>query len=58
MMQKKINYKGIFLAGCALLAAGVIFLITVPFIGISILGTGMALMTIGLARRDEWDQEG
>ena len=56
-MQKQINYKGIFLSGCAFLAAGVIFLITVPFIGISIVGAGMALMAIGLAKRGEWDQE-
>ena len=56
-MKKQINYKGIFLAGCTLMAAGVIFVITFPFIGICILGAGMALMSIGLAKRDEWDQE-
>ena len=56
-MQKQINYKGIFVAGCALMAAGVVFLITIPFIGVSILGAGIALMAIGLAKRDDWDKK-
>jgi NADH:ubiquinone oxidoreductase subunit 6 (subunit J) len=56
VIQKQINYRGIFMVGCAMKAAGVILLIAFPFIGISILGTGMTLMAIVLAKRDEWDQ--
>ena len=56
-MKNQINHKGIFLAGCTLMAAGIIFLITFPFISINILGAGMALTAIGLAKRGEWDQE-
>jgi len=39
------------------MAAGVIFLITVLFLGISIVGVGLALMAIELAKRVEWDHE-
>lgn len=56
-MQKQINYKGIFVAGCALMAAGVALTKPIPCLGISVLGAGIGLMAIGLARRDEWDQE-
>jgi mannose/fructose/N-acetylgalactosamine-specific phosphotransferase system component IIC len=39
------------------MAAGVVFLMTIPFIGVSIVGAGIALMAIGLAKRDEWNQQ-
>lgn len=56
-MQKTINYKGIFIAGCALMVSGVVLLVTIPFLGISILGCGLGLMAVGLAKRDEWDKK-
>jgi len=56
-MQKQINYKGIFVAGCAFMAAGIVYMIFIPILGISILGTGIGLMAIGLARKEDWDQE-
>lgn len=37
------------------MAAEVALMITIPCIGISVLGAGIGLMAIELARRDEWN---
>ena len=55
-MERKINYKGIFWAGFALMASGVVMTMTLGPAGIAILGSGIGLMAVGLAHRDEWDK--
>ncbi len=56
-MKRQINYRGLFVTGCTLMAAGVVLSITIGTVGISILGVGIALMAVGLANRDDWDKE-
>lgn len=53
-MEKKMNYKGIFVAGCCFLASGVALSIALGPVGIGILGVGLSLMAIGLANREKW----
>lgn len=55
-MEGKMNYKGIFVAGCSMLASGVVLSITLGPIGIAILGAGLGMMAIGLAKRDSWNE--
>jgi hypothetical protein len=56
-MDKNINYKGIFWAGCAFIASGVALSLTLGPVGVGILGVGIAMMAIGLSQRDTWDKD-
>ena len=56
-MNGKMNYKGIFVAGCTLVASGVVLSIILGPVGIGILGSGLGLMAVGLANREKWNQE-
>jgi len=55
-MEKKINYRGLFIAGITFLCSGVVLMITLGPIGISLLAVGMLMMAIGLSHREEWEQ--
>jgi len=54
-MEKKINYKGLFIAGCSFLASGAALTIILGPVGIGVLGVGLCLMSIGLANREKWN---
>jgi len=56
MSEKKnqINYLSLFLLGCSLLTVGVLFTYALNPVFISIMASGMGLMAIGLAKRNEW----
>ena len=56
-MDKNINYKGIFWAGCAFMVSGIALSVTLGPVGVGILGVGIAMMAIGLSQRDTWDKD-
>jgi len=56
-VNRKMNYKGIFVAGCAMMSSGVVLSIVLGPVGIGILGAGLGLMAVGLANRDAWNDE-
>ena len=56
-MEKKINYRGLFIAGIIFLCSGVVLMITLGPIGISLLAVGIMMMAIGLSHREEWEQD-
>ena len=56
-MDRNINYKGLFWAGFTFLGAGIALSIAVGPVGIALLGTGIAMMAIGLSQRDQWDKD-
>jgi hypothetical protein len=52
--NKEINYLSLFLLGCILLSIGVIFTAVINPVFISIMGSGISLIAIGLAKREKW----
>lgn len=56
-MEKKTNYKGLFWAGFTFMAAGIALSITLGPVGIGLVGVGIAMMAVGLSKRDQWDQK-
>jgi hypothetical protein len=54
---KEINYKGLFVAGCTFLAAGVTLMISLGPVGVGLIGIGLGMMAVGLTNREKWDGE-
>ena len=54
-MDKVYNYKGIFVAGIAFMGSGVALSVILGPVGFGLLGVGIGLMAVGLAKRDEWE---
>jgi hypothetical protein len=50
----EINYLSLFLIGCILLSIGVIFTAVINPVFISIMGSGICLIAIGLTKREKW----
>ena len=52
--NKEINYLSLFILGCSLLSVGVIFRYTINLAFITIMASGIGLIAIGIANRDNW----
>jgi len=56
-MNKKVNYRALFFVGMTFVGAGVALSMSIGAVGYGLLGVGIAMMAIGIARRGEWDQD-
>jgi hypothetical protein len=56
-MKKKVNYRGLFFAGITFMGAGVALAMSIGAVGYGLLGVGIAMMAVGIARRSEWDRD-
>ena len=45
------------MAGCTFMASGVVLSMILGPVGIGILGAGLGLMAVGLAKRDDWNKK-
>lgn len=55
MTEKTVNYKALFLAGIALMGAGVTMGAAIEtVVGIPLMGAGIMMIIIGVKNRDKW----